>query len=105
MERIEAGLRSVGLREVLTSSIDNDLANVRGKLEEMSLHSSVRVQPTPDGMLKVSGTISEANLAQWNQFLKWYDTNPQFPRLVRSVAHSSNNDLPQVESVWLSGQP
>jgi hypothetical protein len=105
MERLEAGLRSVGLQEVLTSSIDRDLAAVRAKLEEMSLHSSVRVLATPDNMLKVTGTISETSLAQWNQFLKWYDTNPQFPRLVRSVAHSSNNDLPQVESVWLSGKP
>lgn len=105
VERIEAGLRTVGLKEMLADSTGGDIAAVRRKLEEMSLHSSVRVQSTTDGMLKVTGAISEANLAQWNQFLKWYDTNPRFPRLVRSVSHSSNNDLPQVESVWLSGKP
>ncbi len=78
----------------------------RAKIEDLGLNRGLRVMAGPPEMLRVTGTINEAQAPSWNEFLRWYDSNPGFPKLVRDVARSeADTDLPALQSVWLEGEP
>jgi hypothetical protein len=78
----------------------------RTRIEDLGLNRGLRVVTGAPGTLRVTGTINEAQAAAWNEFLRWYDGNPEFPKLVREVSRSEvGNDLPALQSVWLDGEP
>lgn len=78
----------------------------RAKLEETGLANKLRVSASADGSLQISGTVSEADSAAWNSFLRWYDGNPDFPQLIREVSRGEDkNDFPPLQSVWFGKEP
>ncbi len=78
----------------------------RTKLEDLKLNHRLRVSPTATGSLRVFGTISDNELPRWTNFLQWYDSNPNFPSLIRDVNRQGvNKDLPKIATVWLDANP
>jgi hypothetical protein len=78
----------------------------RAQLEDLGLNRGLRVASGAPGVLKITGTISEAQSSSWNEFLRWYDANPDFPKLIREVSRSEvETGLPALQSVWLDGEP
>lgn len=79
---------------------------VRAKLEDLGLHRKVRALEAGDVAIRVTGAISDADVPAWNEFLRWYDTRVNAPKLVREVGRSSGQpDLPKLRSVWLDAKP
>ncbi len=79
---------------------------VRVKLEDLQLNHKLRVTPTSDGSIRVSGNVSDKELPRWTSFLQWYDTTSNFPPLIRDVSRAKmGTDLPQIKSVWLDDNP
>lgn len=79
---------------------------VRTKLEDLKLNHRLRVSSTAEGSIRLSGTISDADVPAWTAFLRWYDTKPTFPSLIRDVKRTTiDRNLPEIKSVWLDQEP
>ncbi|MEZ5792450.1 MAG: FHA domain-containing protein [Nitratireductor sp.] len=100
-------LESTGLTSRKTATAVEPFAwTVRAKLEESGLSRKLRVVGSEDGTLRISGTISDRDSGPWNEFLRWYDGQTEFPQLIREVSRGEDkNDFPPLQSVWLGDRP
>jgi hypothetical protein len=78
----------------------------RAQLEDLGLNRGLRIASGAPGALKITGSINETQSSAWNEFLRWYDGNSDFPKLIREVSRSEiDTGLPALQSVWLDGEP
>jgi len=98
---------SAGLSSGGTNEINEAFAwTVRTKLEDLKLNHRLRAASTPDGSVRVYGSVSDKELPRWTSFLQWYDTTSGFPPLIRDVNRSDiDQNLPLIKSVWLDAKP
>jgi hypothetical protein len=103
----EASQSVLGSKSINLSEDTNAFAwTTRTKIEDLKLNHRVRVKGTPDGSIRVTGTISDTDVPAWTAFLQWYDSNPGLPPLIRDVVRKDiAGDVPQVSSVWIDENP
>ena len=92
--------------KTLPGGVKKAEARARRKLEELQLSSSVRLASTSASTIRVFGSISPKHASTWNQFLRWYDEQSAYPKLIRDVVRTGKNPkIPKLQSVWLTERP
>lgn len=90
----------------LQRSQSQALPSIREHIGKLGLSAFIRALPHEGDAIKVTGVIPPAMNGAWSEFLRWYDMNTRFPRLVREVIRGETPpDVPELRMVLLGDTP
>lgn len=89
--------------KTFTKHIEAYAWTARLKVEELKLHHRLNVKVENENSISIDGNISKEETQNWDEFLAWYDTKPEFPTLSHQVeATAISGNIPKLKSVWFN---